>query len=45
MLGGCLSPEYYPLRVRFKIFEKMSGKHRTHIHQHPGYNLQGCSYK
>ena len=41
MLGGCLSPEYYPLRVRFaNILKRMSGKYRTHIHQHPGYNLQ-----
>jgi hypothetical protein len=41
MLGGCLSPEYYPLRVRFaNILKRMSGKYRTHIHQHPGYDLQ-----
>ena len=41
MLGGCLSPEYYPLRVRFaNILKRISGKYRTHIHQHPGYDLQ-----
>ena len=41
MLGGCLSPEYYPLRSRFiKILGKMSSKYKTYLHKHPGYDLQ-----